>query len=350
LKTPFSRRGSKVSTLLFFVLASAISIGSEPLPRVLSADVPPSVGVYGTVWLRLRTDGHAVSTAIVLAGPAALSQVALENVRSWRFAPHPPTQIDVTFRYEEIPAQGCDQDSNSQVTMNLPDFVEVRGRGHRDSVRSCGAPSISMENLVVPVQPLAGVVRCENCLDHHPIAGATVRLGHGISTVASTISNADGTFVLAAPAQAGDYWIGIDELDYVGADANVRFDSSASSSHPLVVQLHKRWESIRDPGASVDRAQMPTYPPSAIEQGLSGSVVLEADTDGTFVVGATAKSGQPLLAEAALQNIKTWHLTANKSRRFVTTYRYVLSLDGCGDTPKVVMTFPTDVEIRACRH
>jgi outer membrane biosynthesis protein TonB len=91
------------------------------MPTVTSASVPlyPRViraaRIQGDVTLRLSTDGERVSAVEVESGPpmlgqaalgqaalgqAALGQAAKDNVKTWQFEPHTPTNFEVTFHYK----------------------------------------------------------------------------------------------------------------------------------------------------------------------------------------------------------------------------------------------------------
>jgi outer membrane biosynthesis protein TonB len=72
------------------------------LPRVASAVVPlyPPLArvanVEGVVRLTAETDGHKVIGVRVLDGNKLLADAATANVKTWRFAEHAPTRLDVT--------------------------------------------------------------------------------------------------------------------------------------------------------------------------------------------------------------------------------------------------------------
>lgn len=101
---------SRVALLLWpllLVLALGAS-GQEPartLPTVVQHDQPAypplarSARIVGDVQVELTTDGQAVVGARSLNGNPLLSTPAVENVRSWKFAPHNPGTFIVTFRY-----------------------------------------------------------------------------------------------------------------------------------------------------------------------------------------------------------------------------------------------------------
>jgi hypothetical protein len=320
------------------------------LPVVLSANVPFGIGVYGTVWLHVATDGRQISDIRRIGGSAELADAASVNLKSWRFAEHAPTDFDATFRYVEFPQLGCDGDANDAVELDLPSFVQVRSRGHRDYITHCDAPMTYLGDAPIVVRTVAGIVRCSNCPDRHPISGALIQIGQGVGPYAEGKSNGEGQFSLRR-IEPGKYWIRVSVSDYGTAGGNVLVNPDAPSSAPLQFDIPKIWSSAPDPGEIVDRASLPSYPEVARSDGLEGDVRIRVTSDGTHVVDARAESGPAQLAKAALDNVNTWHVLSNSSRSFGVHFRYVLLLGDCKDqAPMISMRFPSEVEIRACRR
>jgi TonB family protein len=93
---------------------------SADLPKVTSFDCPkyPSKAesnrLQGMVRLQVTTDGHGVSDVKVTSGHPLLAPEAFKNVRTWKFAEHTPTTINVDYFYvfqghfKRAPASGCD--------------------------------------------------------------------------------------------------------------------------------------------------------------------------------------------------------------------------------------------------
>jgi hypothetical protein len=64
--------------------------------------------------------------------------------------------------------------------------------------------------------------------------------------------------------------------------------------------------------------------------------------------------GNPALGRAAVENAKTWQFSNHDPTVFTITYRYILvaalpDIKSAAMNPKVVLRFPTDVEIYAKR-
>lgn len=140
-----------------------------PLPTVIAAEVPQypdaalKAGVSGTVRMTATTDGEKITDVRIVAsgGPASpLGEVALANVRTWRFEPHQRTTFDVSFRFV-IASRACGalaSDAPPAVIMRFPTSVELTA----ESQTACpGVPSapptfgIYVRQAFVPMYPVA---------------------------------------------------------------------------------------------------------------------------------------------------------------------------------------------------
>lgn len=102
---------------------------------------------------------------------------------------------------------------------------------------------------------------------------------------------------------------------------------------------------------AVDEAAMPRYPPRAHRVGLEGDVIVEVVVQNGGVTKTTVLSGDRLLADAAVENIKTWRFNAELEARVNTTFSYRIVPPGDSHTllsilaelPKrVTLTVPRD--------
>jgi hypothetical protein len=98
-------------------------------------------------------------------------------------------------------------------------------------------------------------------------------------------------------------------------------------------------------------AQVPLYPPVARLSNVEGVVHLKVTTDGHRVVYTHVEDGHRLLAAAAEDNAKTWQFSLHEPITFTVTYRFRLLTDWKGDpnNPRVVLRFPTEVEVSTRR-
>jgi Gram-negative bacterial TonB protein C-terminal len=129
-----------ISTLLLLSVCFAAQYKpaqtKEFLPRVVSASVPfyPELArethIEGAVTLQVSTNGKSVSSINPENGALLLINAARENVKTWQFAPHNPTNFEVTFHYNLLPVE-CDSNCNcgpkekESVLLQLPTTVEV---------------------------------------------------------------------------------------------------------------------------------------------------------------------------------------------------------------------------------
>ena len=105
------------------------------------------------------------------------------------------------------------------------------------------------------------------------------------------------------------------------------------------------------PGAPLPRvvsASVPFYPPLARRAGIEGVVRLRVSTDGKQVSDTSVESGQPMLAETAKENVRTWLFEEHKPTTFEVTFRYkYVAPSKCWDDAieTVVLRLPAEVEV-----
>ena len=75
------------------------------------------------------------------------------------------------------------------------------------------------------------------------------------------------------------------------------------------------------PVPSITSASVPLYPRTPQMAHIEGVVWLQISTDGNRVVSVKVQSGQPMLAEAAQDNVKTWQFEPHTPTTFETTFR-----------------------------
>jgi hypothetical protein len=106
------------AAIALFPLLAGLAIGAAaqevatPIPEVIHHDQPifpplaRTARIVGDVQIQFTTNGASVVNAVSLKGHPLLSEPAVENVRSWKFAPHDPGTFVVTFRYKMQPEAG----------------------------------------------------------------------------------------------------------------------------------------------------------------------------------------------------------------------------------------------------
>jgi TonB family protein len=109
------------------------------------------------------------------------------------------------------------------------------------------------------------------------------------------------------------------------------------------------------PVPSVVSASVPLYPRITQQAHIEGVVRLRISTDGNRVASVEVESGQPMLAQAAQENVKTWQFEQHSPTTFEVTFRYKLLPSKCdakcncdsAEKPSVLLQLPTDVEVNA---
>jgi Gram-negative bacterial TonB protein C-terminal len=97
----------------------------------------------------------------------------------------------------------------------------------------------------------------------------------------------------------------------------------------------------------VTDAAVPFYPPRARLAHIEGVVRLQVSTDGEKVSVVELLEGQPVLALAAKENVKTWRLKWHARTTFEATFRYKLLPEFVceADNPTVLLRLPLEVEV-----
>ena len=100
----------------------------------------------------------------------------------------------------------------------------------------------------------------------------------------------------------------------------------------------------------VKSGEMPFYPPLANMARIQGDVHLRVTTDGSGVASVVVESGQPMLAKAAEDNVRTWKFEPNEPTSFSTLFAYHLFAEPKCETDKsgngeIHLKLPTQVEI-----
>jgi hypothetical protein len=125
-------RLAALTTLLFvFPFQLGAQERSPSLPTVTKFDCPKypdkarSAHISGTVKMQVTTDGHSVSEVKIISGPSILARAAEDNVRTWKFADHPPTTLTVTYVYTNEGDYKKDPVTKCEAKMDLPTQVTV---------------------------------------------------------------------------------------------------------------------------------------------------------------------------------------------------------------------------------
>ncbi|MGC2320985.1 MAG: energy transducer TonB [Terriglobales bacterium] len=113
------------------VVSVATAQDAPTLPTVTSFECPKyppkakSVRLQGMVRLKVTTDGHNVTEVKLQSGHPLIAPAAYENVRTWKFADHPPTTFDVTYFYVFQGEFKKDPTTKCSAKMELPTKITV---------------------------------------------------------------------------------------------------------------------------------------------------------------------------------------------------------------------------------
>lgn len=102
-------------------------------------------------------------------------------------------------------------------------------------------------------------------------------------------------------------------------------------------------------------ASVPFYPRIIQVAHIEGVVGLRISTDGRRASSIEVESGQPMLAQAAKENVKTWEFEQHRPTTFEARFRYKLLTSTCdaecncgsSEKPTVLLRLPTDAEVSA---
>jgi TonB family protein len=108
----------------------------------------------------------------------------------------------------------------------------------------------------------------------------------------------------------------------------------AASSFGQVEQTPQKLPVVRS-------GEMPFYPPLPNMARIQGEVRLRVTTDGSGVASVAVESGQPMLAKAAQDNVRTWKFEPHEPTSFSTLFAYHLLAE-----PKCMPNKSSNGEIR----
>jgi len=262
----------------------AAPVPQEQVDASLLHGVPPQYPrearekhIEGAVVLELQidADGH-VSDAHVLSGPRELRGAALTAVLQWHYSPKAmtlPATTQTTLEFK-LP-----KDGNAQAPkLALP-------AGGRFTVKS-----IDVRNLSAPAR--------EDLLQRLPVhTGDTIDSAGLQSLVENVRAYDDDLQVSVSPDRSNQL-----EISIAPAGTPDERVQAAQGAEPKKIRV----------GGNVQQTKLlvqthPVYPPEAKSKAIQGTVVLEATIgkDGK-VENLMVLSGDPLLAAASLDAVRTW--------------------------------------------
>lgn len=141
----------------------------------------------------------------------------------------------------------------------------------------------------------------------------------------------------------------MDILRHRQYDSHARFPQTLALLIALLTASFGTARDAKEHLPVITAATVPLYPALARLAHIDGTVRLRISTDGEKVSVIQIESGQPMLAQAAEENAKTWHYKKHAPITFQTTFQYkLLSETECEmDSGTVLLRLPTVVEISA---
>lgn len=106
------------------------------------------------------------------------------------------------------------------------------------------------------------------------------------------------------------------------------------------------------PMPMVTRSEVPRYPEMAWNVGITGDVVIGVTVTGGEVTKAEVRSGDRMLSDEALRNVKTWQFAPDTNATFTTTFTYEVDQrsTGASRAPHIDLQLPARVHITAASN
>ena len=325
--------------LLITFVASAASVNAQEaagtLPEVTNHATPvyPALArqaqIQGRVHLEITTDGHTVINVATKDGHPLLAGQAETNVRTWKFVNHVPGTFEVTFKFEMLKdksrflekpgivdvAAVSPQDNVGKLDYTLPTswIAQMKGaKGSMEAPLSLWSYGPWLRGLALSPANQQRPIR--NTHQDGDMMGfdATLDDSYGQRLKFSLIGR-----------KSGDKIKGI-FLDYWGAAGTWTAMRVTQSPPDTCAGPSSSAEQNIIAVPEITRHRQPDYPWLPFEVRIQGQVLLRASADSYCVARITIESGNPLLAEAAEANVRTWWFAYHSPGTFEVAFSYRL--------------------------
>lgn len=309
---------------------------SRALPRVID-HAPPiypqivkTAHIQGLVRLKITTDGHAVTSVEVVDGPALLLRAASDNVKTWTFVPHTPGTFEVTFDFKIISKDKTTffaEPGVVDIAALAPDYSDNAGKRLDYTLPATWDLELKTANDHIKA-PLTlwtygpwlrgytlGSRSHERDLDDPRVDGDIV----GFDVLLDDSFGQRLAFSLVG-RKSGDKIQGI-FLDPWGRSGTWTATPSKPAA-PNCPAPSAAAEGNIIPVPEITQGRKPRYPPLPWEAGIQGQVRMRVTTDSYCVSKITTESSEPLLAQAAEANVRTWRFADHKPGTFNLTFNY----------------------------
>jgi hypothetical protein len=324
-----------LSLLLFIPIVSSQD-SARVLPKVIEhakpvyAMIPLTAHVQGEVRLKITTDGESVVDAVPESGPALLYKTSVDNVRTWKFVKHEPGEFRVVFRYGFIPS--------AKVTLlQSPGVVDIAvfppedndNRGERLGYTVPKSWDLELKTATDTLTAPLTMWTYGAGLRGYTLGQQKQERGLGNAHIEGDILGFDSAlddshgqrlqFSLLG-RKAGERLEGI-FLDAWGASGTWRATPSIPPA-PTCEAPSAAAEQNVIPVPEISQHSQPSYPSLAWEAQVEGQVRMRVSADNYCVAKITTQSGDPLLAEAAEANVRTWLFDSHSPGTFDLTFNY----------------------------
>jgi hypothetical protein len=330
------------------------------LPTVVAAAMPsnPSLVRQATVdetaRLRVYTDGEKVQVIVVLQATPLLATAAQENLKTWRFAAHVPTNFEVTFRFKRLKSEHpdpCGPKRNDPwigpqavSTFRFPTEVEIETSP--DYVYICD-PTVT--HFGGPVSEIRGTVICA-CEGHRPVADAEVIVGESTQSPHRTRTDADGKFSVP-PTKWGTNSVQVQKRGFFDQLYEVEFMPRPWYWYPpgdFELEIRPDAADGQPPPrkqAFLIPTTTPFYPSDARKTNVAGEVKLRVAPGGEL----TAVGGPAALLDPTFETARAWKVKKGDDAAELRVNYKLIDGDCLGGGPVVTLRGNHDIEVVAKR-
>jgi len=287
--------------------------------------------VSGPVRLKITTDGHAVSNVEVVDGPPLLAPIATNNVKTWKFVDHTPGTFDVTFDFKlvdnenetkflaetgvvdiDAPPPQFAGDNTKRLDYTAPVTWDLELKTAADDIKApltlwTYGPWLRGYTL--------GTRNQERDLDSPRVDGEMV-----------------GFEVLLDDSFGQRLWFSLVGKKSGDKIQGIFLDAWGKSGTWTAVPPKAEAQNCPAPSAAAEeniilvpditQRRQPHYPPLSWEAQIQGQVRMRVTADSYCVAKIATESSEPLLAQAAEANVRTWLFGSHKPGTFNLTFNY----------------------------
>jgi Gram-negative bacterial TonB protein C-terminal len=325
--------------LLALVLPFLVTLNaqeqSSALPKVIEhAEASyPAIGsaahIQGPVHLKITTDGHAVSSVVVVDGPPLLAMGAANNAKTWKFVDHTAGTFDVTFNFRILEDRttffaepgvvdiavlppGYDSSASNRLRFTPPETWSLELKTANDDIKApltlwCYGPWLGGYNLgyLDDERQLGDPHIDKDLLGFDALLDDSFNQSLQFSLVGKKSGDKIQGIFLDAWGKSGTW----EAVRAVPATANCAVPSSAAEENIIPVPDIVQHRDAR-------------YPSLAREAQIQGEVHMRVTADTYCAAKITTDSSEPLLAQAAESAVRNWRFGDHQPGTFDLTFNY----------------------------